>query len=744
MNSHRDFEQLLRRQPGPFADAVLSDAYRDTPDVPGIHRDARRRLSSLIEACSAEGTARMQVITGDPGEGKTHLLAWLRRRSEASWSSTEALEFALAPIAPLRTAERPFHHFLQEAIGHLARTLPESRHTDTATDSPLKILLWRALRRIFHQLHNAGRLAGPLAERWQSLANIQDRFLSTFAADCSQGWAGHEHAFADAALKLRELGDVDREVFRAIAHFPNEEAQAALVDWLGGVSISPPRAELLGTPLTLDGENEAFRALKTIFHLAAIARVPLILAFDQIEGTERLGPEAIGAFFNALSELFHAGGATASLILCQTAVWPSLKGHAQQQVRDRLEDNPPIQLRGLTADEGLTLLEQRLAHFWKNHGVTPPSPLYPFSRELARREIVDGSLRTPRRILRRFRDLLMDQAAIAAQDQAEMGDTRDTQHLVVMQSPPSPREIVQFKLRTLLEDERKRAPRTPEARAEIAFSTLRDTMKTMERSGRALHGGVRIQEVTKMQVRGNTQASGLRFVVERNGELRRAYVEANNSTHGHSVAAAIKRMREALLENKVDNALLIRESSFAIPTKADQILSEIKPRGAVIWLNEDQVASFAAIEGLLNAAAAGDIPVAAEDAREWVLDEVPVSVDFANRAIATVYSANALPNGPDDGAKRELCLALMNYLRQNCAMAPLQRVVDDLRVPVERIHFAVATLQAEGKVTLVQDRNRAAVLFLNSDAYYESSTDAATIGGSPQSSVLRMKAGGRR
>ncbi len=742
MSSRPDLGQILRRQPGPFTDAVLSDPYRDTPDVPGIHVDARRRLSSLIEASGAEGTARMQVITGDPGEGKTHLLAWLRRRSEGSWCSTEALEFLLAPIAPLRTAERPFHHFLQEAVGHLARTLPENRHTDTATDSPLKILLWRALRRIFHLLHTTSRLKGPLAERWQSLTNIQDRFLSTFAADCSQGWAGHEHAFADAALKLRELGNVDREVFRAIAHFPNEDAQAALIDWLGGVSLSPDRAALLGMPLTLDGENEAFRALKTLFHLAALARIPLILAFDQIEGTERLGPEAIGAFFNALSELFHAGGATASLILCQTAVWPSLKGHAQQQVRDRLEENPPIQLRGLTAEEGLMLLEQRLAYFWKNHNVNPPSSLYPFSREFARREIVDGSLRTPRRILRRFRDLLLDPEAIEARSESEIEHAANAMRPIIVQSSPSPREIVQFKLRTLLEEERKRTPRTPEARAEIAFSTLRDTMTTIERTGRVLDGGVRIKEVSKMQIRGNTQASGLRIVVERNGEARGAYVEANNSSHGHSVAAAIKRMRDALVDPKIDNALLIRERGFAIPAKADQILTEVKPRGAVVWLNEDQIASFAAIEGLLNAAAAGDIPVAAEDARELALDEVPESLDFVDRAVAAVYSTNESRATHDNGTNRELCLAVLSYLRQNCAMAPLPRLADDLGAPIERVHAVIEALQSEGTVTIVHDRSRASVVFLAPEAYLESPSHPK--GAPPESSVLRIKTGGRR
>ena len=124
MTSASELDRLLERQPGPFSDAVLPDAYRDTPDVPEIHGHARERMQALIGESRAEGTTRVQVITGDPGEGKTHLLAWLRRRSEDSWRLPGDVKFALAPIAPLRASERPFHHFLQEAVGHLGRTLP--------------------------------------------------------------------------------------------------------------------------------------------------------------------------------------------------------------------------------------------------------------------------------------------------------------------------------------------------------------------------------------------------------------------------------------------------------------------------------------------------------------------------------------------------------------------------------------------------------------------------------------------
>jgi len=42
------FEAILASAPSPFSDAVLPNAFRETPDVPSIHGDARARCLSLV------------------------------------------------------------------------------------------------------------------------------------------------------------------------------------------------------------------------------------------------------------------------------------------------------------------------------------------------------------------------------------------------------------------------------------------------------------------------------------------------------------------------------------------------------------------------------------------------------------------------------------------------------------------------------------------------------------------------
>jgi len=752
MTTASDLDGLLDRQPGPFSDAVLQDAYRDTPDVPEIHGHARERMHALIHECRAEGTTRVQVITGDPGEGKTHLLAWLRRASEECWRLPGDVKFALAPIAPLRAADRPFHHFLQEAVSHLGRTLPQSVHTDTATDSPLEIFLWRVFLNIARLLARSGWVSGPLAGWLESLGPNFDRYLTAFAAEAARGWAEVGQAFADAALRLREIGGVDREVFRALACFPREDARAIVVDWLGGSALPPDRAGVLGTTLALDGEAESFRTLRTLLHLSRVARVPFVLAFDQIEGTERLGEGAVADFFNALGEVFNAGGSAVLLIFCQTHVWMNLREQAQQQVRDRIEDIPPLNLRALTPDEGLALVTRRLTHFWSGLGVTPPSPLHPFSRESILAEIQEASLRTPRRILTHFRRLLADPAARARF--AETGAARprapapEARRPPTVPPPPPAAEIVRRKLRALLEEERGRPPRAPEARAEITLGMIREAMKAAARTGRAV-GEARVEGVGALRLRGRP-APGVAITLQRGEDRRRVYVEANNSTHGQSVAATAKRLREVLAEGVADRALLVRESAFAMPPATREILAEITPRGAVVWLREDEVVPLAALEGLLNAAAAGDITVAEEEARALAFAELAAELGVVERAALAAYAA-ASSSPRASGPAAELLERVRGHLRERCAIEPLPRLADGLGVPIELVHAAVEALRAEGAVDVLLDRSRVPVVLLRPEILRDRrdrpvddrSGSASANAAPPESTVRRAKASAR-
>ena len=71
----KEMEDLARAAPNPFGDWVLRNGFEPPPwDVPEIHAEERRKLRELIESVRLSGQLAIQVVTGEPGDGKTHLL----------------------------------------------------------------------------------------------------------------------------------------------------------------------------------------------------------------------------------------------------------------------------------------------------------------------------------------------------------------------------------------------------------------------------------------------------------------------------------------------------------------------------------------------------------------------------------------------------------------------------------------------------------------------------------------------
>jgi hypothetical protein len=360
-------------------------------------------------------------------------------------------------------------------------------------------------------------------------------------------------------------------------------------------------------------------------------------------------------------------------------------------VRDRLEVQPLLNLKALTPDEGLALVEKRLDHFWQATGLTPPTPLYPFERDRAIDELRSQRLATPRHVLRHFDALLRDPAAaVPAEPPA-----------------PAPREIVRRKLMTVIDEQRRAPPRAPEARADIAESMLRQVLGS-PRMRDAVTREVVVEEVRQLRI-GKHRFAGSSVVTRRGGERRRLYVEASNSVHGKSASATVRRLADALATKVADRAVLLREAAFPLPPAAASLMAEMTSDGAVVWLRDDEVAPLAALESLLNAAAAGDVAVEKGAALEEALDQLPPSLALAERLLETAFGGVDPPKPSLDGHTAE---RVHEYLRGQRAFESLPRLAEKLDAPIERVHAAVEDLVARGLVEMVRDRSRVPVVLL--------------------------------
>ncbi|HQK19136.1 MAG TPA: hypothetical protein PLJ27_16870, partial [Polyangiaceae bacterium] len=596
-----DLERVLASAPSPFSDSVLAHALRTPLDVPTIHASLRQHLLGLVGPCAEERQPVFQVITGDPGEGKTHLLAWLRQASEDSLCSTDGQFFALAPIEPLRAFHRIFHHFLHETVRNLSRPLSVSGHLDSAVGSPLAVIVLRALLRIARLVRWAPWTPPDLVETLDKvIPNRPSFFLGAFAEVAACCWGDIERSFVLSAQRLDALAGMDLELFRVIAGFPHPDLRQDLIAWLGGVSLSEQAATRLGTRIILDDEQNAWRGLRLLVDLAALADVPLALAFDQVEGTERLGEEAVAAWLTALGELYNLGGPTVLLMLCQTQTWPRLRQRAPHHVRDRMEARAPIPLLALRPEQAVSLVELRMHRFWRGVGLAPANPAYPFESDALLDLIRSNHLRSPRSILRFMRQWLDDRA----------GGTHS--------KPAEPRPIVrseeiQRRLHAMIEDDRRRPERMPEVREQIVQSALREALTTAWLHGKTVFGA-RIENVDIPAMRTRSRA-GCRITLLLSTKRLRLYFETNNSAHGQSVASATKRMRDMLRDEQADRVMLVRETALPLPPASRNMLQRLYPRSLVFWIDPEMVAPLAAFEQLLNAAATGDVPLAEEEIR---------------------------------------------------------------------------------------------------------------------------------
>src|SRR5690606_8382031 len=187
-----------------------------------IHADARGRCLSLIREARDRGRTSLQVITGEAGDGKTHLIAWLRRQSEEAWrKNTESGRFALTVIPPLRSVTRVRHHVLQEVVRQLSFRLPGDVHIDERTDTPIEIVIWRSLLAIAKILADDKSTPPALKSRLEDIsATNPERYLSSCVEHLKQAWPTIGRAFVDTALRNHRLAQLDREVFRVLARFP--------------------------------------------------------------------------------------------------------------------------------------------------------------------------------------------------------------------------------------------------------------------------------------------------------------------------------------------------------------------------------------------------------------------------------------------------------------------------------------------------------------------------------------------
>lgn len=612
----------------PFVNAIVADAWdQQVTDVPQIHARAFAACRAAFDQIRATGATHSVLLHGEPGSGKTHLLARMRN------------EFAcLGETEPARDPQRPplpaavFSSMrLRAGSRMLCRHVRRALARDLLRPDPQRLtqLDWLLIHRAAPHVNRPAQ-----AHRWYRRLRRTGR---------------EAEAEAEADELLRRLSrDLQLPgnlaiILRTCALGRNPRAVA---DWLAEGTLADAQRDALGllpAPEEADPEEEALDAIEALSRLAG-PRLPLVLCFDQVEALQTHprdveGPFAFGRMISALHDRMQA-------TLLVTGVQSTFLETMQQAIRqadlDRLGETREA-LEPLSDELAPLLVARRLDHApsLAQARRSQADPCWPIGTDAVRHFVRSSETAgcTPRRLIAFCRQRL---------DAWQSG--RET-------APPS---VEQF-LEQQFEDSFQRALETwlPAVSDETLCHGLPLVLIAMgvatnlregRREGTAAPPRTGDAPAGPFPGEGNESPEGMEDmedmedmeVAEADFILRFPHASAAVAVcneAGNLLTGRLKRLRQFVERHGGCRAgrqlVLLRDSRLPIPPTARKAREHLETLAGhdvpLIFPSAEAVAALEALRGLLSDAKSGDLAtygatIGEDSVRHWLECNLPASV----------------------------------------------------------------------------------------------------------------------
>lgn len=590
-------------QVNPFLRAIVADPWElHVPDVPRIHARAFEACRAALATVRQTGATQSVLVHGEPGSGKTHLLARLRSHL-AGQGASQPPRPDLPPLPPavfsglrLRAGNRMIcRHLRRAVIGDLLRQV----------DQGLTQLDWLLIYRAARHVNKP-----ELAHRWWARLRLPDRA-------------------EQASEEARELmGRLVRDcrlpgnLATALQHWALGRSRRAVRDWLAEGTLPAAELQALGVlpmPDEADPEEEALDLIESLSRLAG-PDLPLVLCFDQVEALQAdsrdlEGPFAFGRMMSALHDRTHH-------TLLITGVQSTFLETMEQAIRtadmDRLRETLEV-LEPLDAEQARLLVAERL--------LAAGRPREDQSQE-DRTDCTPDAPETPA-------------ARAASSDPCWPIGSAAVDRFVSAEATGSctPRRLLAF-CRQQYERWRtgSEAPQTPPAQTlQRQFdSEFEQALRgwSPARSDETLGHGLPLALllVDPSRTAARTDVPGADFAVQaREGQ---ATVIVCNDT-GNRLTGRLKRLREHVQRHGGGNLVLVRDARIPIPRtarKADEHLRVLAQHGVpLVRPAADALAALDALRSLLADARSGDLThdgqtLAEATVRDWLVANLPASL----------------------------------------------------------------------------------------------------------------------
>ncbi len=578
----------------PFRNTIVSDPWRPSPtDVPEIHDKVFQKCRLALETVRSKGISSSVLIHGEPGSGKTHLLARLRLHCKG----VEAR--AVDPIQPetvfvavrLQTGpQRLWRHLRRSFVEDLLREVDGGR-------SQLERILLRRLGEI-------GQADADSLLWWEWLKREYS------------GASGLKKTLDELFDRLSKEHPLSRDLCKVLGHLMMGRHLRDARAWLLGDPL-PESAlstlQLASSPDDDDLEDQAQRVVLDLCRLAG-PKIPVVLCFDQIEAllvdpTDRTPFAVLG---QVIMKLFN-GTSNLLLISCvQSTFVDHLKldqpGSVSAPAAARMAVHPAASLNPLLWDHAMRLIRARLSADSSLASLreSRTETLWPLD-EGELKQAVGARGCTPRKIL-----------SICAEMFDAAADNRVDIKLAVEE----------FLARTWQEG--------------LEESSRSDTSGQVDN---ILTHGIPLlvhSSAQSWKLQGDRPTRDIDLMLESpDGRLG---ISLSNHRDLRSLWPRLKRLPALIKDRRVEKLLLLRDVRLPIgknAVKVNQVLDELCAQGAqFIRPSHEVLAALDALRRLLSDAKAGDLSnqgatVTPETVQEWLARNMPaVLQDFLEEIVA--------------------------------------------------------------------------------------------------------------
>ncbi|MFX0067266.1 MAG: hypothetical protein ACFFC7_34500, partial [Candidatus Hermodarchaeota archaeon] len=378
------YDAIILGKVNPFRSTSVGDPWQaEVIDVPEINRKASRVVLETLDEVRSTGRSGMCMILGDAGVGKTHILARLRRIARES-------DYLFISIRPLGDLQRIYGHILQEIMISLRKKGLKEEYSPL--ERFISEIISRALNDGFPNHPEASSLAISLNQDPMKIFTYKpEEFYSTNLRSMVTNFLASVHP------------DVDIQFLEVLFQTLDPSIKSTAFKWLSGIEISEEDLKLLQVPHSINTESRALSIIQTI---SALARKPILLSFDQLESIyiRFKRDNGIQLLFDSLTNLYNQCPHLLVLAMVQSVVWKeSIQNDIPEYSRQRIDYITTLER--LDSETASLLAKARLDTLFRDSGISPPFPSYPFTEEyitIANKN-TNGN---PRLFLRHLRDRL--------------------------------------------------------------------------------------------------------------------------------------------------------------------------------------------------------------------------------------------------------------------------------------------------------------------------------------------------